>query len=196
MVKGPVPGRRVRHRFSQGIANLTAPFRSVDRTYAEARFKDLPSCGTLIQLFERMPRAEQHHGIRVCRALKAAGFDNPDLLAAALLHDVGKIRAPLRLWERVLVVLVEHFAPRCAARYGKAVSATSPPQGLRRGFWVRRHHARWGAALAAEAGASARIVELIRQHHDPNDKTSGDAPAPTNTAYDAELAALQVADET
>lgn len=125
-----------------------------------------------------MPRVEQHHSIDLCRALEAEDYCDPHLLAAALLHDVGKTVVVPRLWERVGVVLGEHFFPVRAEAWSR-----SAPEGWQRGFVVRRCHPAWGAEMAEEAGASPRVVELIRKHHSP----PGD---------DEELAALQTLDET
>ena len=162
---------RVRYRLAQFWRTLTAPFRPADESYAAAHLAP-----RLLGLFRRMSRAEQLHGIAVCQALEARGYADPDLLAAALLHDVGKLSVPPRLWERVLVVLGEHFFPALADRWGQG-----EPRGLRRGFVIRRRHAEWGAELAAQAGASPRTVTLIRRHHSP-------------PGEDAQLAALQAQD--
>ncbi len=162
---------RVRYRVAQFFTTFWTSFRPVDVAYA-ARYLD----PALLGLFRRMPRAEQHHGIAICRALEAQGHLDPDVLVAALLHDVGKIQAPPRLWDRVIAVLGEHFTPRWAARW-----SVGEPRGLRRGFVVRRMHPAWGAALAEQAGAPPRAVALIRRHHEP----PGD---------DLELAALQETD--
>lgn len=181
---------RLRYRAKQVVRILQAPFIPVDRAYVQ---RHLVPCDThetpaappsqaveahkLVALFNAMPRAEQLHGIEVCQALEARGYQDLNLLAAALLHDVGKTLLAPRLWERIWVVLIEHAMPRLAARLGAGM-----PRGLRRGFVVRRRHASWGAELAAEAGASARTVALIRLHH-------------SDAGEDAELAALQIADE-
>ena len=162
---------RVRYRVAQFFATFWTSFRPVDVAYA-ARHLD----PALLCLFRRMSRAEQHHGIAICRALEAQGYTDPGLLVAALLHDIGKIQAPPRLWDRVIAVLGEHFAPQRAARW-----SVGEPRGLRRGFVVRRMHPEWGAMLAEEAGATPRAAALIRQHHDPAED-------------DAELVALQATD--
>jgi predicted HD phosphohydrolase len=59
----------------------------------------------LAELFARMSPGEQAHSLRVAQTLLARGETTPDLLAAALLHDVGKTRAPVSLPGRVLAVL-------------------------------------------------------------------------------------------
>jgi hypothetical protein len=114
-----------------------------------------------INLFHRMQPSEQHHAFRVMQRLEERGQQHPDLLVAALLHDVGKVLHPLSPLERVLIVLGKKFFPRLASRWGQGT-----PSGLRRPFVVSAHHAAWGAELAEKAGASARTCDLIRRHQD------------------------------
>jgi putative nucleotidyltransferase with HDIG domain len=163
---------RARYRVAQFFTTFWTSFRPVDVAYA-TRHLD----AELLRLFQCMSRAEQHHGIAICRTLEAQGHTDSDLLVAALLHDVGKIQAPLRLWDRVIAVLGEHFAPQRAARW-----SVGEPRGLRRGFVVRRMHPEWGANLMQQAGASPRTVNLVRRHHDEQGDDTG-------------MAALQAADE-
>jgi putative nucleotidyltransferase with HDIG domain len=189
-----IPIRRVRHRVTQFFRTLSAPFLRLDETYAVAHLSP-----KLMALFRQMPRAEQQHGIAMCRALEDQGHYDPDLLTAALLHDVGKARVPLWIFERVLVVLGEHYLPQQAARWSRG-----EPQGWRRGFVIRRMHPQWGADLVKQAGAPARVVTLIRRHHESvasaaaasataaADAAAADAAIATD---DAALAALQALDE-
>lgn len=165
--------RRARYRFWQFFSMVWGGFHPVDQVYAETTLVD----ADLQALFTRMPRMERNHGIAVSKALEQQGFDSPDLLAAALLHDVGKIDQYPRLWERIFTVLIEHGAPHLASRM-----AQGSPKGLRRGFVVRRFHADWGGDLVSRAGASSRTTFLIQAHHaTPED--------------DRELAALQAVDD-
>jgi len=153
---------RICYRARQFWETLTAPWRPRDAAYAPAHLSP-----ALLDLFYTMSPAEQHHSIALAKAVAANAPATPDLLTAALLHDVGKTRAPPRLWERVIVVLTEHFTPALADRL-----SAGPPHGLRRGFVTHRHHAAWGADLAVQAGAAPRTVSLIRHHHDiPRDDT-------------------------
>jgi len=122
----------------------------------------------LCALYGAMPRADRAHGLRTYSRLRAAGPVPADLAAAALLHDVGKARAGIYLWHRVLFVLARGRLPEWLAR--------------RPGFAALRAHAENGAALVAAAGGTPRTVELIRRHHDAH-------------AGDDVLAALQAADE-
>ena len=77
-------------RTRQGLRAMTAFLRPVDyQVVAEVLTPEL------LALFKRMRASEQHHCIRVMTTLQEWGCTNPDLLTAALLHDVGKARYPL-----------------------------------------------------------------------------------------------------
>jgi predicted HD phosphohydrolase len=130
-----------------------------------------------------MQPAEQVHAFQLFKRLESARQTTPDLLTAALLHDVGKILMPLSIFDRVVIVLGKYFFRKASQRW-----AAGTPQGLRLPFVVAERHAEWGADLACQAGASQLVVELIRLHHDaelPNlDSQTGGM-----------LAALQAADD-
>jgi hypothetical protein len=116
-------------------------------------------------LFQRMDRGEQIHSIRVLRSLLEKGEHHPDLLKAALLHDVGKSCFPLHLWERVIIVLAKAIIPGWVERWGsKPVNIGQEVESWRRGFIVSEQHADWGAQMTAEVDASALVVKLIRHH--------------------------------
>jgi hypothetical protein len=132
----------------------------------------------LITLFRRMTPSEQAHSQAVLGRLLDMGHSDPDLLAAALLHDAGKSLSQLSAWERGLVVLGKHFLPRLARRWGEG-----DLRGAERPFIVAAQHPAWGADLAANAGATPKTCDLIRRHQD--------AP----TGEDAQLRALQQADD-
>jgi hypothetical protein len=117
-----------------------------------------------VELYEAMPRYDQLHALYVLRTLQGRGYSDPDLLAAALLHDVGKTvrqTGPLRLWHRVAVVLMRAFRPGLLERIG-----VDRRGSWRQPFYVQQHHAAIGAELARRAGCSARTVELILHHED------------------------------
>lgn len=113
----------------------------------------------LMALFMKMQPGEQVHSLEIFSSLLAQGASNPDLLAAALLHDVGKIHYPLHPWERAAIVLARRLIPDQVERWGK-----STPVGWKRPFVVAEQHATWGADLAAAAGASSVTIEIIRRH--------------------------------
>jgi hypothetical protein len=132
-------------------------------------------------LFAGMQPSEQAHALKVYRQLVDQGETSLDLLVAALLHDVGKSCSPLRLWERVLIVLARLVFPERSRHWGASSPDRDRYRFWRRAFVVAEQHPAWGAALAAEAGASPRTVTLIRLHQDP--------PSPT---VDAEVKRLLI----
>jgi hypothetical protein len=134
------------------------------------------------ELFQTLPRADQAHALRVLWTLQHRREDHRDLLVAALLHDVGKARYPLRLWERVCIVLADGFFPERAERWGQG-----EPRGWRRPFVVAKNHPSWSAEMAAMSGATPLAVSLIWRHQD----TLSVIPDSTE---DRLLRALQAAD--
>jgi putative nucleotidyltransferase with HDIG domain len=119
----------------------------------------------LMALFLRMHPSEQAHCMWIFRQLIERGEMNEDLLMAALLHDVGKSRHPLNLWERVVVVLGRAFFPERVKDWGQAEA-----RGWRRPFVVAEQHASWGAEMVSRAGASPMMVSLIRRHQESFDR--------------------------
>ena len=134
-------------------------------------------------LFGRFSLSDQQHSYQVFHKLRSAGHNHPALLAAALLHDVGKTRAPLSAWERSLVVLVGVFWPGKMAAWGQG-----EPQGRRRPFVVKWQHPAWGAAMTEAAGSHPLTVTLIRRHQDS-------LPATAVAEEDKLLRLLQWADD-
>ena len=124
-------------------------------------------------LFDAMPRADRRHALDVVAGLRARGIDDPEVLAAGLLHDAGKGRS-IRLWHRVAWSLGELSGPWV---WGMAARLPGGAAAMAR----LRDHAERSAELAARAGSSPRTVALIR----------GDAPA----ADAAAARALREADE-
>jgi hypothetical protein len=121
-------------------------------------------------LFRQMHRSEQAHSIQVMQAVLQTSQEIPDeprrdLLRAALLHDVGKSRCPVRIWERAVIVLSKAFLPGKVKRWDESATLGGA-SGWRRAFVVAQQHPAWGAQMAEEAGASPLAVALIRRHQD------------------------------
>ncbi len=144
------------YRVCQFFAALTAPLARED---ADVVVQVLTPAQRA--LFYRMSAPDRRHALRVFRVLVAQGPQVPDLLVAALLHDVGKAASPPPLWVRVTVVLLERWAPRWLDRLSEG-----DPHGWRRPFGVYQRHAGIGAEWAAQAGCSPLTVALIRRHHE------------------------------
>jgi len=107
-------------------------------------------------LFDSMTPRDQQHCLDVYRRLRAAGHDDADLLAAALLHDCGK--GPIALWHRVAFVLLQGAAPALLRRVARPGDGASWRATMHRCL----HHEELGAQLARAAGCSERTAALIR----------------------------------
>jgi len=97
-------------------------------------------------LWSRMSVADRRHSLCVARRFVAELPDAPpEVVAAALLHDVGKLECGLGTWGRVAATVVG-------------------PHGRR--FRQYHDHEAIGAAMAAAAGAAPATVEAIAGHGD------------------------------
>jgi hypothetical protein len=173
--------KRARYRVRQALWHLRrAP---LSRAEMEEVRRVLPPA--LAERFARLSPGEQAHGLRVLRAVAAGAHPyaaRPELLQAALLHDLGKSLAPLNLFERTCVVLARRLLPTAAARWSRG-----PERGWRRAFVAAARHPEWGAELAVRAGAAPLVAALIRRHQAPL--------AAPRTPEDEMLAVLQAADD-
>ncbi|MDX1436663.1 MAG: HD domain-containing protein [Anaerolineales bacterium] len=134
-------------------------------------------------LFQIMHPSDKSHALDVFSKLQARGENNPDLLSAALLHDVGKIRYPMSAWDRAVVVIGQALFP-----YRSKIWGQGKPRGWKRPFVAAEQHAYWGARMAAESGVSTLTVHLIWRHHE--------APSIIpETEEDLLLRTLQAADD-
>jgi putative nucleotidyltransferase with HDIG domain len=135
------------HRVRQARSAHGVAITDADRQEALGQLN--PAMGAL---FLRMAARDQIHALRVMRRL---GDAEPVLRQAALLHDVGKIEAPMGTPGRSLVVL--------AQATGTVTLLTRLP-GL--GLRVRRYleHPGIGAELLRQAGADSSLVEIVAEH--------------------------------
>jgi hypothetical protein len=127
------------------------------------------------RLFSTMTARDQRHSLDVLHVLQQQGQEDPELLAAALLHDVGK--GPIRLWHRVAYVLLHAASPGLVRK-----AASDDGAAWRQALAACVDHAHRGAALVEAAGGSDGLVQLVLDH----EKVGGSA--------DPRVALLQAAD--
>jgi hypothetical protein len=145
-------------RFRQGIRALMAFTQVLDDSIVRHYLSPAQ-----MALFDQMSRAEQLHSINVLKHILAQDNHTPhDLAVAALLHDVGKIRYPLAIWQKSLGVVVRKFLPGRFTAWSQDDGSTR----WKRAFVVITQHPAWGAALVAPTGANERILWLISHHAD------------------------------
>jgi hypothetical protein len=134
-------------------------------------------------LFMRMMRSDQRHCLDVYYTLIQAGYQEDDLLRAALLHDAGKsapagetaldfctligsaqvqVGQRMTVFHRVAIVLMQAF-PGTGPRWLARLAADG--RGWKAPFAVHARHAQVSAEWAAAAGCSPAVVNLIRAHH-------------------------------
>lgn len=123
-----------------------------------------------LSLFYTMSPADQRHSVSVCRGLLERGCDDEDMLAAALLHDVGKAEGRVPFWTRPVIVLGKIFVPALMSKI--AISPLNAEkhhvQRWRLTLGYAWWHAEVGAELASAVGLSELAVLYIRTHHQAN----------------------------
>ena len=133
------------------------------------------------KLFNSMSGADRRHAIGVARRASALALSNaPDpagdgllareVVAAALLHDGGKVESGLGTIGRVVATLA-------AMLFGRArlvERARRPEQGSERSLGTRiglyLMHDRLGASLLEKAGSGDLTVRWAGEHHLPEDR--------------------------
>jgi putative nucleotidyltransferase with HDIG domain len=133
-----------------------------------------------LQLVNRLTVADRRHLLETHATLHQNGWQNPELLKAALLHDIGKAdeTARVTLVHRVVKVLLGRFFPGLLRKL-----ASNDGGWLHHGLYLAVEHPRLGAEMARKAGTSDRTCWLIAHHHDGTIR------------HDAALLALRDADE-
>lgn len=114
-------------------------------------------------VWRRMSAADRRHAAGVARRVeRALGAEaTRPVLAAALLHDCGKVVAGLGTYGRVIATLSAKLAGRDLA------AAWSETQGFTRRVGLYLEHPRLGADLLGMAGSAPLTVAWAAEHHLP-----------------------------
>ena len=119
-----------------------------------------------LELFRKLQPSEQSHALAILNRLMRQGESQPDLLVAALLHDVGKLRNPLNPFERAMLVVARRVMPEQTHKWGvQPAGRFDTLPRWHKAFIVAEQHAAWGAEMAHQAGVSPLAETLIREHH-------------------------------
>lgn len=178
---------RIGYRVRQFLTALSFGKESIDESKLRAYLSPAQ-----VELFRRMPTAEQRHACATLRTLQKEGHSETALAQAALLHDVGRTGGHVRLWHRVATVLLQALAPALLQRIARDEPGSRSLHsgwGWRYPFTVQLQHASRGADMAAEVGTDPLAVALIRWHHSPVEESGLDKGG------QALLTALKSADE-
>lgn len=115
-------------------------------------------------LWDRMSGPDRRHAAGVARDADRllVGGAPREVMAAALLHDVGKVESGLGTFSRAAVTVAAMAAGR-----ERLVVAGRQAGGVRRRVGQYLEHDRIGADLCAAAGSAELTVAWAREHHMP-----------------------------
>ena len=115
-----------------------------------------------MHLWQTMPENDKCHSIEVARRTGTLlGKLEPEVLAAALLHDVGKAKNQAGLWVRVFATLLGLALPaRKKERWAKKSGITG-----KIGQYLQ--HPAQGADLLRAAGSVPLVIAWAEEHHLP-----------------------------
>ena len=120
-------------------------------------------------LWTRLSDADRRHAVAVARGvMDRLGEAERPVVAAALLHDVGKLASGLGTAGRVVATLV------AAAVRPTTVTSWSKALGFQRQVADYLRHPEEGGALLAEAGSDPLTVAWALEHHRQPDRWSVD----------------------
>lgn len=114
-----------------------------------------------LELWRRMSNSDRRHAVGVAREVeRALGSEvTPPVLAAALLHDVGKVASGLGTYGRVIATLAGMTAGRTTA------TAWSEKGGFTRKVGLYLRHPELGADMLRMAGSDTLTVTWAAEHH-------------------------------
>lgn len=117
-----------------------------------------------VRLWRRLSAADRRHSVEVARRVQVAlgPTATRPVIAAALLHDCGKIVSGLGPFRRVLATVAAMIVGR-----EQATAWADRPRGPRRRIGLYLDHPRLGAGLLGDAGAAPLTVAWAAEHHLP-----------------------------
>lgn len=133
------------------------------------------------ELWSRCSNPDRRHSIGVARRVERALADTPAAgddrwLAAALLHDVGKLDAGLGTFRRVGATLAG------AAAGHDMAEVWSTKRGITRRVGLYLRHPELGETRIRLAGGREEVARWARAHHEPDTWPALDFPAEVVTA--------------
>lgn len=116
-------------------------------------------------LWARMKPADRRHAAGVARRVEVALGDRAErpVLAAALLHDVGKIEAGFGPYRRVVATL----SAAAVKRDPDVIRAWTRTTGFTRKVGLYLQHPKLGGDLLGMAGSDPLTEAWAREHHLP-----------------------------
>jgi len=134
-----------------------------------------------VALWTDMSMADRRHSIVVARRVELSlGIEaSQAIIAAALLHDVGKSESGLGTYGRVIATI----SGAVAGHDANVIRAWTRTTGFTRKVGLYLQHARLGGDLLAMAGSDPLTEAWAREHHLPSSEWS--VPLPIGEALKA-----------
>ena len=119
------------------------------------------------ELWRRMSNPDRRHAVAVARAVVAriGPETGREVVAAALLHDVGKVVSGFGTFRRVGATVLWEGAERLRPDPERAARWSVDERAVLRRLGQYRRHPELGAELLAAAGADELTVAWAREHH-------------------------------
>ena len=116
--------------------------------------------------WEKLSMADKRHSFQVARrASSEIGEEGKEFMAAALLHDIGKLESGFTTFGRVFATLVCLFFP-----LGKMEKWAQKNRGLRRRLIDYAKHPELGAKLLKGIGSKEQTITWVLEHHSEREK--------------------------
>jgi len=121
-----------------------------------------------LELWRRMPGPDRRHSAAVARRVQRSLGDEATrpVLAAALLHDVGKLDAHMRTYGRVIATLCGAVVKHDPV----VIRQWTTTSGFTRRVGLYLSHPRLGGDLLRMAGSDPLTVAWTEQHHLPDEE--------------------------
>lgn len=128
------------------------------------------------ELWRRMSGPDRRHAVGVARdAIRLLGSEQArrEIVAAALLHDVGKVESSFGTFARVGITCAAMAVGRSRlVRWAGVREPGRPSRRARVGLYLT--HDRLGAELLEDAGSQAVTVSWAAEHHLPSEQWTVD----------------------
>ncbi|AOY78103.1 HD domain-containing protein [Clostridium formicaceticum] len=145
------------YRIKQFFQGVTAKIYDEDIVFIKSHLSEKEQ-----NLFFQLRKSEQRHCLNVAYGCHQEAPQNPDLVKAALLHDIGKIGSNLTLVNKSFVVIIQKLKLK-----GKML-----PPFLQKALHYKNNHAELGYQLLLKLQLNDRILFLVRNHHTDHIKDS------------------------
>lgn len=152
-------------RLRQGLRALLARVTPLDVHLAQQHLS-----AKELEAFQQMSRAEQLHSLKVLRDILNQNEAAPPALAvAALLHDVGKSRCQLAVWQKTLAVLIKALLPQFAS----GLSQDETTHFWRAPFALHEYHPKWSGEILRACGSDSIVIWLAEHHQEKAENHQG-----------------------